>query len=228
MSGLPRFFLSTGLVEGEVTLDGSEAHHLLNVRRLTTGARVELFDGFGHFATAEIVRTSRREAILRVARRQGEIGPAPTLTLAVAFPKPHRARWMVEKLTELGVTKLVPLVTEYAVSSGKPVNPAKLRQFVIDACKQCRRNTLMPIEAPIRLAEFLGRNEASNLLLADHAGGTVGDGMEHATVLIGPEGGFSEGEKQAVLDAGAKRVTFASHVLRVETAALAAAVLLRS
>ncbi len=224
MAQLPRFFTGE-LHEGDVTLDGSEAHHLLNVRRLGPGSQVELFDGTGRFATGEVVKTTKRLATLRIEHCQQDLTPA-TLSLAIAFPKPDRARWMVEKLTELGVGKVVPLITEHGVSSGKPLNVGKLQQYVIDACKQCRRNTLMVLSEPIRLADFLGTIGRSSLFVADQiATGDCRQVPVDATVAIGPEGGFSAAEQVQFAEHGATRVSFGQHILRVETAAVAAAVL---
>ncbi len=224
MAQLPRFFTHE-LQEGDVTLDGSEAHHLLNVRRLGSGSQVELFDGTGRFATAEVIKTTKRSATLRVERCQQD-STLTTLTLAIAFPKPDRARWMIEKLTELGVAKVVPLITEYGVSSGKPLNVGKLQQYVIDACKQCRRNTLLVLNEPIRLTDLTAVTGGSSLFVADQvATSDCSHAAADATVLIGPEGGFSEAEHSQLIEQGATRVSFGQHILRVETAAVAAAVL---
>lgn len=223
---VPRFYLPA-LRDGASTLTGPEAHHLLHVRRLKPGDEIELFDGLGHSATATITETGRKEVSLEVGAIHSDEPGASLLSLAVAFPKPDRARWMVEKLTELGVTSLIPLLTERSASSGKPLRVDKLQQYVIDACKQCGRNRLLVIEPPIPLADFTA-NSSGQLQLADPRGSRPATITEPTTVLIGPEGGFTEAERASALEAGATSVTFGQHVLRVETAAIAAACLLQT
>ncbi|MFK7822231.1 MAG: 16S rRNA (uracil(1498)-N(3))-methyltransferase [Planctomycetaceae bacterium] len=227
MSRPARFYLPS-LHDGQVTLDGPEAHHLLKVRRLGEGAVVELFDGSGQSAEATIVSTTRRDATLEVGTIESEPAVNELVTLAIGFPKPDRARWMVEKLTELGVAKIIPLKTEFSQSSGKPINTTKLNQYVIDACKQCGRNRLMAIDEPVSLDALLA-DKAINFLLADAEGehATAVELNEKTVVLIGPEAGFSASERQNAIEAGANPVSFAANILRVETAAIAAALLLR-
>ena len=219
----PRFYLPT-LSEGQCTLDGSEAHHLLHVRRAKVGDHVELFDGQGRYAAAELTGTGRSEVTLVASSIQVEDVPNLDVTIASPFPKPDRARWMIEKLTELGVVAFVPLITNRSVSSGKSIKTDKMSQYVIDACKQSRRNTLMQIAEPVALADFV---PSGSLIVADQKGErfSASPGLP-ATVVIGPEGGLDDEELHLLSELGAERITFARHILRVETAAIAAAVCL--
>ena len=223
----PRFYLPT-LHEGEVTLDGSEAHHLLNVRRLGVGAEVELFNGAGKSCFATVQSATRRDVILETQTLTQQTVSNSTLTLAIGFPKPDRARWMVEKLTELGVGNVVPLETEFSRSSGKPINVAKLSQYIVDACKQSGRNHLMTIAEPTTVGDVLS-GSAATFFLADADGVQISNDKptSEAIAFVGPEAGFSTSERQEILDAGAKQVAFAKDILRVETAAISAAILLR-
>ena len=130
-------------------LDGSEAHHLLHVLRVAPGDRIDLFDGRGNAYEATVTRCER-------ASVEVEVGPAipstnraaPEVVLGVALPKGDRQRWLVEKCTELGVALLVPIVTQRTVATTKGA-AGKLQRYVIEACKQCGRNTLMHIAEPI-------------------------------------------------------------------------------
>ena len=220
----PRFYLPD-LTTGTMTVDGQEAHHLLNVRRLKSGDMVEVFDGCGHFAMATISKTSRRDAILNVEPVQTDTADAQsTLTIAAPLPRPERARWMVEKLPELGVNAGSPLITERRNSTARSVKLDKLKQYVIDACKQSGRNTLMAISEPGSLGDLLEDPGEATLLVASQAGSRCPESSDPATLLIGPEGGFTNAEADAITAAGGIPVTLARHILRVETAAIAGAV----
>lgn len=222
-----RYFSEQHLdIDAEARLADSEAHHFLHVMRGGVGDRVTLFDGSGREFDAEVVETSRRDVTLAL-RSCEEIDrePAVELTLGVALPKGDRQKVLVEKLTELGVARLVPLATERSVAAPKASGLEKLRRAVVEASKQCGRNRLMAIEEPIALSQFLQETEADARWIGhpyDRAQPQAIAGGSCA-VAIGPEGGFSEGEVAAALDAGWDGVSFGKSILRIETAAIAAA-----
>jgi 16S rRNA (uracil1498-N3)-methyltransferase len=143
-----RFFVETPITGEEARLQGPEAHHLTHVMRAKAGQRVVLFDGSGREFQAEVSRISRSEVMLEVLSSSDcnrELDGQ--LSFAVALPKGDRARYLVEKLTEIGVSRLVPLVTQRSVA--RPTDGAleRLRRTVIEASKQCGRNRLMEITA---------------------------------------------------------------------------------
>jgi 16S rRNA (uracil1498-N3)-methyltransferase len=224
-----RFFISTPPVAGRAVLSGDEARHLVRVLRAKVGDSVTLFDGRGTAWPARVVAISRNDvdlataAPLAIADRCG-----PLLTLAVALPKGERQKWLIEKLTELGTGKLVPLVTERGVAQPTDSAIERLARGVIEACKQCGRNTLLEIDEPMTVAEVVAARPVGAVgLVADPCGGPL-DAASWRTAaevigLVGPEGGFTDGELAQTDAAGWKRVAFASHVLRVETAAMALA-----
>ncbi|MEO0530208.1 MAG: RsmE family RNA methyltransferase [Planctomycetota bacterium] len=212
-------------------LDGPETHHLLKVMRLNEGDQLVLFDGSGDEFDTELLEAPRRgPARLLVRSRQKVDREAPiAVTLGVALPKGDRQKVLVEKLTELGVRRLVPLVTEHSVAAPKASGLEKLRRGVIEASKQCGRNVLMQIEEPIPLASFLTETEAERRLIAHPSGEplTVGRSFAPVAVAIGPEGGFSDTEVANATDAGWESVAIGRSILRIETAAIACAALLR-
>src|SRR3972149_595754 len=139
-----RFFSSQPIASEHVTLAGPEAHHLLHVMRAKVGEQVTLFDGSGAEFDAEIARCGRSEVDLRVLeRREIDRELAFELVIGVPLPKGDRQKWLVEKLTELGVTELVPLVTERGVAQPTDSALERLERGVIEAAKQCGRNRLM-------------------------------------------------------------------------------------
>jgi 16S rRNA (uracil1498-N3)-methyltransferase len=149
------------------------------------------------------------------------------LTLAAAVPKGERFDWLVEKATELGVERLVPLVTERSAVDPRATKLERLRRRIVEASKQCGRNRLMVLEAPMPWSEWLSAAPASATRLLAHPGGppprswpVVPVGGE-AALSIGPEGGFSEPEVDAASAAGWRVVALGETLLRIETAAVA-------
>jgi 16S rRNA (uracil1498-N3)-methyltransferase len=219
-----RFFFDGPLGPGEVLLDGPEAHHLAAVRRFAAGDIVTLFNGDGHEYPARIIDVGKKRVTVHLADALSpdrELGFA--LHIASALPKGDRGDFLVEKLTELGVTDFTPLVTERGVVRADEAKAEKLRRAVIEASKQCGRNVLMRVHPPARWLDWCGR-QAGRRLIAD-PGGAAGNfapaGEE--TVAIGPEGGFTGAEVEAGMAAGWGRLSLGPRVLRVETAALVAA-----
>src|SRR3954471_4517057 len=141
-----RFFSSKPIVAERATLDGPEAHHLLHVMRANVGDPVTLFDDSGAEFSAVVDQLNRSEIELRIVERC-EINRelAFPLIIGVALPKGDRQKCRVEKLTELGVTTLVPLITERSVAQPASGALERLRRAVIESAKQCGRNRLMHI-----------------------------------------------------------------------------------
>ncbi len=172
-------------------------------------------------------RPSRSEVELAIAGRQ-EIDREARIavTLGVALPKGDRQKWLVEKVVELGVARLVPLETERGVA--QPVENAleRLRRGVVEACKQCGRNRLMEIAEPNAWQAFLKENETAACRLVAHP--RQGPGRwpapsENAALAVGPEGGFTDAEVARAVAGGWLTVDLGPRILRVETAALALA-----
>ena len=223
-----RFFLATPPAGGKAVLTGDEARHLARVLRAAVGDAVTLFDGRGRSWPARVAVLGRDTVELETGEPRVESACATAVTLAVALPKGERQKWLVEKLTELGVARLVPLVTERGVAEATSAAIARLERGVIEASKQCGRDTLMEIAAPASVAALVAGKSAGVIgLVTDPAGRPLDPAgwPERAEVLglVGPEGGFSPGELATTDAAGWPRVALAAHVLRVETAAVALA-----
>ena len=226
-----RFYTPHPLALGDVTLDGPEAHHLSNVRRFEPGDAVTLFNGDGREYAAEVVAVDRKRATLHVRAVLDLSRESPVnLTVASALPKGDRADYLVEKLTELGATHFVPLVTVRSVVVPKASTVEKLARVVIEASKQCGRNRLMTVAPPMPWRDFLSDRNGVQLILHTSGGGPVAppSSAVGVTVAVGPEGGFTPEEVAAALEAGRAVLSLGPRVLRVETAAVAAAAWVQS
>ncbi|HVK11854.1 MAG TPA: 16S rRNA (uracil(1498)-N(3))-methyltransferase [Gemmataceae bacterium] len=219
-----RFYHPGPLGLGDVTLDGPEAHHLANVRRFGPGDVVALFNGDGREYPATVIEVGKKRARLHVTTVETpdrEIGFR--LHLAAALPKGDRGDFLIEKLTELGVTDFTPLLTERGVVKADDAKAEKLRRAVIEASKQCGRNVLMTVHPPAKWSDWC-RTVTGERYLAHPGAAARGSAHRDVTVAVGPEGGFADAEVAAAVATGWHLLSLGKTVLRVETAALAAAV----
>jgi 16S rRNA (uracil1498-N3)-methyltransferase len=214
-----------------VELSADEAHHLVHVLRLAEGAEIEIFDGNGRAASAEIVRISKGAVTVRL------VAPAPSresslvLEVGIAAPKGDRMALVVQKLTELGAHGIVPLLTERGDVPERACrrNLERWRRVALEASKQCGRSRIPTVDEPRRLADVLGRGDAL-VLLAEPGAKPLSvslPGDRTLLALIGPEGGWSEAELEIASARGVTTFGLGPRTLRTETAAIAAAVLLQ-
>jgi 16S rRNA (uracil1498-N3)-methyltransferase len=224
-----RFFANEPITGERAVLTGTEAQHLARVMRAKVGDELTLFDGSGAEFTARVMAIGKATVDLSiVARREISRELAFSMTLAVALPKGDRQKWFVEKATELGVTRLVPLVTERGVAQPVEAAVERLRRSVVEASKQCGRNKLLELAPPAEAIEFLATTPATaTRVLADPSGEriTAGTTLDQQSLIfaVGPEGGFTATELAAARGSGWRIVSLGERVLRVETAAISLA-----
>lgn len=221
-----RFFLPGPYNTPAAHLDGEEAHHLLGVLRASVGAELVIFDGRGTEATARIVHIGKNAADLEILeRRQSPPDTVVPVTLGTAVPKGERFDWLVEKATELGVTRLIPLLTAHRVVEPGANKLNRLRRTIISASKQCGRNRLMELGEPTPWHAFVEREFRDAAVLVAHPGGeslaSLALPMNQPLVLaVGPEGGLTDEEIDLARRSGGRIVGLGPRLLRVETAAM--------
>jgi 16S rRNA (uracil1498-N3)-methyltransferase len=222
-----RFYTAQPLGVGEVSLDGAEAHHLGAVRRFESGEWVTLFNGDGAEYPAQILSVGKKSVVLQVRERCEVSRELPgEVIIASAVPKADRADFLLEKLTELGATTWIPLICERSVVLPKDTKREKFERAVIEASKQCGRNTLMKVESPKKLADLLSWDGLPVRRLFLHPSDSrLSRTTEIVSTIaaIGPEGGFSPAEVEQFQKSGWLAWSLGPRILRVETAALAAA-----
>lgn len=212
-------------------------HHLRRVLRLRAGDPLECFDGAGRSAAGTVSQVTARELVLTVERQQEEPAPAREVILAHALIRPERFEWMLEKATELGVSRVLPLVTSRttvraAVGSQRLL---RWRRIMEAACAQCHRNRVPALEPPQHFDALLERLRGACVLLPTLEGPRVpladalrtAGGQAAIWLLIGPEGDFTSEEVAQAVGQGATAVHLGPRVLRSETAALAAVTLVQ-
>lgn len=199
-------------------LGDDDRHHLRRVLRLAPGADVTACDGHGGWRPCRLTRSSDLEP---AGEAIVDPRPTPALTVAFALVKGQHPELVVQKLTELGVDRVVPFVAGRSVVRWDDAKSARqaerLAAIARQAAMQCRRTHLPGVSA---VETFGGAAALDGATLADAAGGPVTS--DHRTLLVGPEGGWSDEERAAGLPA----VRLGAHVLRAETAAITAGALL--
>ncbi len=233
-----RFYLPPAESKSDsLLLTDREAHHAFQVLRLRRGEQAAVLDGAGGELLCEVLSCGRKEVQLKVLERKS-IAPLPfQITLLQAVPKGKIIESIIQKATELGAARIVPLLTERVTTrldeTGAGHKSEKWQQVAIEAIKQCSAAWLPHVEAPVTPAEYLARNEKFDLsLIASLQPGSrhPRDYFErfraqhqHAPVSIciwvGPEGDFTAAEIAAAQASGALPITLGKLVLRVETAA---------
>jgi 16S rRNA (uracil1498-N3)-methyltransferase len=222
-----RFFIEPAVSGDRALLTGSEVHHLAGVMRAQVGDEITLFDGSGAEFIGRIDKLKKDRCELAILRRLLiSREPAVAVIAGVALPKGERQKWLVEKLTELGVTQLVPLLTTRGIVQPGEGAAAKLRRTVIEASKQCGRNQLLEISAPLPATDWFAQVPSMELrLLADPSGEPLTARKEpcppRVHFAVGPEGGFTAAEVTAAQEAGWRTASLGKSILRIETAAIA-------
>jgi|SRR5579884_750522 len=222
---LPRLFVRQRLAkDAHVELDPAQANYLGNVMRLGIGAELLVFDGMSGEWLARIADAGKKRMTLIVERQTREPESIPDVWLAFAPVKRPQTDWLVEKATELGVARLIPVMTQRTVA--ERVKLERLEAITIEAAEQCGRTRLPEIAEPVALKQLLDQRSNRRLYFADEGGGEpAAEAFKpgSALILTGPEGGFSEEERALVRGApNSIAISLGPRILRAETAALAA------
>jgi 16S rRNA (uracil1498-N3)-methyltransferase len=208
-----------------VELDAAQANYLGNVLRLGAGRELLIFDGISGEWLARITDSAKKRMRLSVERRTREPESISDVWLAFAPVKRAQTDWLVEKATELGAARLIPVMTKRTVA--ERVRLDRLESIAIEAAEQCGRSRLPKIEEPVSLRQLIASREPPRTLyFADEGGGdAVSSAFKEgpALILVGPEGGFTDEERVLVRSAAnVVAISLGPRVLRAETAALAA------
>lgn len=227
----PRLFVAARLATGAgMAIEGPQAHYLARVMRVAAGDAVVLCDDVTGEWAARVVEAGKREVMLDVVEHLREREAVPDFWLCPALLKKDRFDLVLEKASELGVARIVPVLTRRCVAD--KLNAERARTIMIEAAEQCARTALPGLGEPVKLDALL-RDWPSDrtLFFADETGGEPPASVfaAHAgpaALLIGPEGGFDDAERAAIrAHPMARAISLGPRILRGETAAIAASAL---
>lgn len=228
---IPRVFTSQALIpDSTLVLAEAQSHYLSKVLRMQAGRELVLFNGEGGEYSAEISAVHKKNVDVSVKEftpenRQSHL----QLELAIGVSRGERMDWVLQKATELGVTKITPLMTERTeVKLGGERADKKMehwQQILISACEQCQRNILPELSEPQYFSDWVGKCDAELKFVLHHRDnqGLPQDKTTHSVaLLIGPEGGLDDDEIAQAIAQGFSPLTLGPRVLRTETAPVAA------
>ncbi|MDR1695109.1 MAG: 16S rRNA (uracil(1498)-N(3))-methyltransferase [Endomicrobium sp.] len=235
---MPHFYVKPeNIKNGLFSVDGEQLHYLSEVRRFKTGDEIMIFDGAGNSYKAVLTSADKKHMSGKIISSSYRV-PEFTVNLYTAIPKGDRFEWLIEKCGELGISGIIPVNAKRSVITSFSDNKSeRFEKISLAASSQCGRNDIMKIYPPsdFRTAckqasadkDFINimawESAAENQSLAEFFSKKIK--YAGANIFIGPEGGFENGEADFALSLGIKTVSLGKNILRVETAALAASVL---
>jgi 16S rRNA (uracil1498-N3)-methyltransferase len=224
-----RLFVANNIEAGaEIPLSAAQSHYLLHVLRLAQGGKILIFDGRSGEWRAEIVRVKKASCFVKAECKVQEQTAPPDVHYAFAPLKQARLDYMVQKATEMGASLLQPVITAHTAVTR--LNPDRMRANVIEAAEQCGILAVPAIDPPVKLETLIKGCEGSRAIVfcderapkaspAEAIGKLAG---QKITALVGPEGGFSERERDLLLSkANVCAVSLGPRIMRADTAAVA-------
>lgn len=240
---LPRFFLPPDQIRApEVLLKEEDANHVARVLRMREGDAIFVLDGLGTLYHVRLSSVDKRETRGEIVSQEAATGELPVpVTLVQGMPKGEKFDWILQKATELGVARIVPVITERSVvrlSADRSQDKVRRWQAIAkEAAEQCERAKVPVVEAPVELGAWLKApvpDGVARLACLERQGGVPlaraleGEPAQGYEIVVGPEGGFSPAEVERLVASGARNVSLGGRILRSETASLAALAVMAS
>ncbi len=236
---MPHFYVNPKDINNNIfTISGEQFHYLSNVRRFSVDDEINVFDGLGNCYKGKITSVDKKNIVGVILSSKTFVKPEKELILYTAIPKGERFDWLIEKASEIGVAKIVPV--KYLRSVVTDLSPNKLERYKkisISASSQSWRADIMEIENPISFSDAVEKvsknkntlnilpyeSEENNKIISVLQRTEKENKIKNINVFIGPEGGFTDAEIDLALKNNFKIVTLGKNILRTETAAIVAA-----
>ncbi len=208
-----------------IQISGAEAHHAVRVKRINTGQKIGLIDGCGRIASATLTdiagSKSKPRITIEIAQITRHPKPTPAVEIWSALPKGDRLDRMIDQISQIGVAAYRPLLCDRSQRKPDTIRTDKLERIAVEAAKQCRRPWVLDIQAPISFADAIKDPDA---VIADASGDhfVQESAKSRVVLLIGPQGGWSDDEREQFAALSLPTYRFGLYVLRIEAAACAA------
>ena len=219
---LHRFYINVPAEHTKTVItDDRLIHQWRDVFRYNVGSEVIIFDGGGNEYDAVIEELGNRRAMVRLVSERKGIMPERKIILCQSLIKKDKMEWVVEKATELGVSKIIPIVSER--SEKKSFNLERAKKIAIEASEQCGRADIPDLESSIQNLESSIQKAEGDMIVFDSSGAPLDSGFKTpASIFIGPEGGWSPKELELFKQNGAQTYSLGLLTLRAETADIVA------
>lgn len=231
---MPHFYVNPkNLNNGTFVMDNEQFHYLTNVRRFVVGDTINIFDGLGNSFVAQIEKIEKKQIFGKIISSKTFQPPSKKISLYTAIPKGERFDWLIEKASEIGVFKIVPVIYERSIVKDFTRNKIeRYRKISMAASSQSWRADIMQIENTIKFSNIINilkeqknslnilpyeSEEEKKIVSLDFAN------VNNINIFIGPEGGFDNKEINFALNNNFQIVTLGKNILRVETAAIVSA-----
>jgi 16S rRNA (uracil1498-N3)-methyltransferase len=213
----------------KVKLNVDETRHLRDVLRLKVGDESFVFDGNNNEYKCKIETIEKRESLLKIIEKVSPQSPESEfdLTIAIALLKGEKFDLVVQKAVELGVKKIIPIITKRTIE--KSVRLERLRKIALDATKQCGRAKLLEIAETVEFTTLIESNESTFVMFSERNGTSFSSfkPTNKITSIIGPRGGWEDSELEFAAKKDVSIITFGGRILRAETAAIALTAILQ-
>ena len=221
---IPSFYYKDlALLDKTIELDPHESSHAISSRRLKSGHAVRIFNGEGLVALGVLGAATRKRVSVEINSVDQHKRPNRLLSVAVALPKGDRQKVMIDMLTQLGVFEIIPLRCDRSITKFRDSSRDKWERVAVEACKQSQNPWLPVISEEVVIGELLNDRDR-NLMYAgiDTSLSTdIAEKFDELTVLVGPEGGFSENEFAKLHQFSVPSLSVGRYILRTEVAAVA-------
>lgn len=229
---IPRLFIDMPLTTGEIiNLPREKAHHISHVLRMRIGDSIKLINGSGNEYQSKIIEISKKSAQTKIGESIQVTNESPlTINLCLSVARGQHMDFSIQKAVELGVKNIIPVISEFSnvkIQDDRVSNKlSHWQNIIISATEQCGRSHLTQIQKPVSLAEWLSLEASTTRLIlhpeSQQSMPNISFSEKELTLMIGPEGGFSDAEVEQAKENGCQPICLGPRILRAETAVVCA------
>lgn len=235
---MPHFYVNPKNINDNLfTVTDEQFHYLASVRRFNIGDEINIFDGLGNSFLAKITAINKNSLDGQILSKLPFVLPKIQVSLYTSIAKGERFEWLIEKSAEIGIFKIIPLITSRSVTTEISDNKfERYKKISISASSQCGRADIMSIEQPVKFMHAIDtvsqQTDTINIIAWECEQTNLIDtllrnitGIKKINIFIGPEGGFEKAETEYAFKNNLHAVTLGKNILRIETASIVASVL---